>query len=103
MWRRTGRSWVFSAISLGKQTPRGGTTQVAFIDAAQSRRRPGVLQRGMLSLSDIWRRAAEMRARFEDEAAILAAENGERCLDQGAVDGFCDWNRIQLAVQELDR
>ena len=57
----------------------------------------------MLSLSDIWRRAAEMRARVEGGAANMAVENGERCLDQGDMDGFCDWNRIQLAVQELER
>ena len=57
----------------------------------------------MMKLSDIWRRAVDLRDRFESEAAIIAAENGERCLDSGDMDGYCDWNRIQLAVAELER
>jgi hypothetical protein len=52
---------------------------------------------------DIWRRAIELRAQFDDEAAIIAAENGERCLDGGDMDGYCDWNRIQRALLEIAR
>jgi len=57
----------------------------------------------MLSLSDIWRRAVDLRTRFEGEAAIIATENGERCLDSGDMDGYCDWNRIHRALMELER
>ena len=52
---------------------------------------------------DIWRRAVELRAQFEDEAVIIATENGERCLDSGDMDGYCDWNRIHRTLLEMER
>jgi len=63
----------------------------------------GAYKMTMLSLMDIWRRAVELRGRFGEEAAVVAGENGERCLDSGDMDGFCNWSRILQAVAELER
>jgi len=52
---------------------------------------------------DIWRRAIELRGQFGEQAATIASKNGERCLNSGDVDGFCDWSRILQAIAELQR
>ncbi len=50
---------------------------------------------------DIYRPAAVLVRRHDQDASIQAAMNADAMLDKGDLDGYAAWKRILRAVEEL--
>jgi hypothetical protein len=56
-----------------------------------------------MTLGDAFHIAIELRERFRDEAANVAAEWADACNDSGDAAGFDAWNRVCAMITHLDQ
>jgi len=56
----------------------------------------------MITLSDAFRTAVQLRGKLDGEAGHVAAENADRCFADSDIDGFRDWNRICAMIRHLE-
>jgi hypothetical protein len=52
---------------------------------------------------DIWRAAQQLVKRYGQGAYLAACQRGDAALEQGDREGFQVWQRVSMAVHELER
>jgi hypothetical protein len=55
----------------------------------------------MISDREKWLAAMKMIARYGRDAIVEAGDRADQCLKDGDVDGSDDWQRIMIAVSQL--
>ncbi|MEQ8639731.1 MAG: hypothetical protein RIE31_03850 [Alphaproteobacteria bacterium] len=55
----------------------------------------------MVEAIDVWRTASTLVAAHGEDAVIMAAQNADRHLEQGDMDGVAVWKRVLAAIREL--